>query len=127
MALVRQSSSSGTSASSNNPGRLLEEAIAGFENALSEDQLIELRQTKAVPDADAVMTFTAHLDAANRSRRGRSIASRLHTVLQCVRDFTAIVDTLVSSNPDVAAVVWGSVKLTMLVGNRTRCILETRC
>jgi hypothetical protein len=36
-------------------------------------------------------------------------------MLQSIRDYSAIIDTFVSSNPVIAALVWGSVKLTMLV------------
>ncbi|KAH6874589.1 hypothetical protein B0T10DRAFT_205440 [Thelonectria olida] len=96
------------------PGKSLEDAIQGFESVLTNDERTRLRHIKAIPDAGAVMTFTAQLDDSNRSRKGRSIASRLHSVLQSVREFSAVVDTLVSSHPEIAALVWGSVKLTML-------------
>jgi hypothetical protein len=61
-----------------------------------------------------VLVLTAQLDRS-QDRRGRSIGTRLHSVLQCVRDFSAIIDTFVSSNPTIAALVWGSVKLTIQV------------
>lgn len=81
---------------------------------LSEEQRKILKETTSIPDADAVLVFTAQLDASQH-RKGRSIATRLHPVLQSVRDFSAIIDTFVSSNPGVAAVIWGSVKLTIQV------------
>jgi hypothetical protein len=61
-----------------------------------------------------VLVFTAQLDSSQQ-RRGRSIATRLHSVLQSVREFSAVVDTFISSNPEIAALIWGSVKLTIQV------------
>lgn len=93
----------------------LQEAITEFREILTADQRKELNEIKAVPDTVAVMMFTAELDRANPERRGSSIASRLYHVLRSVQEFSAIVDTFISAHPDIAALVWGSVKLTMLV------------
>uniref|UniRef100_A0A8H7K1T9 NACHT domain-containing protein n=1 Tax=Bionectria ochroleuca TaxID=29856 RepID=A0A8H7K1T9_BIOOC len=93
----------------------LKAATKDFESILTEQQCTELQKIKNVPDSDAVMVFTAQLDAASRSRKGRSIATRLHSVLQSVQQFASIVDTLVSSHPEIAALVWGSVKFAMLL------------
>ncbi|RYP63461.1 hypothetical protein DL771_009254 [Monosporascus sp. 5C6A] len=97
------------------PDQALKDAIQDFQSILSKDQRTTLQNIKIVPDADAVITFTAQLDYSNRSRKGHSIASRLHSVLQSVREFSTIVDTFVSSHPEIAALVWGSIKLTMLL------------
>ncbi|RYP43678.1 hypothetical protein DL768_009779 [Monosporascus sp. mg162] len=114
MALVPKTSSSRAPIG---PEQALKDAIQDFQSILSNDQRTSLQKIKTVPDADAVITFTAQLDYSNRSRKGRSIASRLHSVLQSVREFSTIVDTFVSSHPDIAALVWGSIKLTMLLMN----------
>ncbi|KAH6621545.1 hypothetical protein B0J18DRAFT_229731 [Chaetomium sp. MPI-SDFR-AT-0129] len=104
------------------PAKQLNEAVDDFQRILTEDQRTELKNIKSIPDADAVLVFTAQLDLSQR-RRGRSIATRLHSVLQSVREFSAVIDTFVSSHPEIAALVWGSVKLTIQV----RCaeIVET--
>jgi hypothetical protein len=70
-----------------------------------------------VPDVGAVMKFTAELDLKrlSQSTRGRSFASRIFPFLQRFQSFSSIVSTFVSSNPEVAALVWGSVQLTMQV------------
>jgi hypothetical protein len=39
----------------------------------------------------------------------------LHSVLQSVREFSAVIDTFVSSHPEIAALVWGGLKLTIQV------------
>ncbi|KAI0107738.1 hypothetical protein GGR51DRAFT_514909 [Nemania sp. FL0031] len=102
--------------------RALEGAINEFQSVLTADELRELHNIKSVPNADAVLVFTAQLDIRNRQRTGPSIASRLYNVLQSVRDFCGVIDVFVSSRPEIAALVWGSVKLTMLVVlNVTSC------
>ena len=99
------------------PEQTLNEAIVDFQHVLSNEQRQELHRIREVPNVDAVLVFTAQLDLniRNKNRRGRSIASNLFSVLQSVSEFSAIIDTFVSSNPEIAALVWGSVKLTMLV------------
>ncbi|KAI0440131.1 hypothetical protein F4803DRAFT_528501 [Xylaria telfairii] len=93
----------------------LQHAVSEFRTALDENQRRELDKFKSIPDADAILAFTAQLDSPNRNRRGRSFASRLHTTLLAVRNFCSVADTFVSAHPEIAALVWGSVKLTMLV------------
>lgn len=104
--------------------QFLETAIKDFESKLTPDDKASLQKTQSVPEVDAVMVFTAELDAVNRSRKGRSVASKLHGVLQSVRDFTSVVDTFVPSNPEIASRVWGSIKLSMMVSSRYNMMLE---
>ena len=112
MALPLVSQSSGVPLS---PAKQLNEAVDDFQRILTEDQRTELKNIKSIPDADAVLVFTAQLDSSQHNRRGRSIATRLHSVLQSVREFSTIIDTFVSSNPEITALIWGSVKLTIQV------------
>lgn len=95
--------------------KLLQEALDDFQAALTVDQRKRLRELETVPDFNAVIKFTTELDAQNAQRRSPSVASRISKVLESVQQFAQIVDTFVSSNPSIAALVWGSVKLTMLV------------
>ncbi|KAG7434983.1 Vegetative incompatibility protein HET-E-1 [Fusarium oxysporum f. sp. raphani] len=98
------------------PGKgdqILQNAIDSFRTVLTPEQLAEFNSIQSVPDTDAVLIFTAELDLRRRSQKGKSIASRLFPVLQAVHNFTAVIDTFISSNPTIAALVWGSVKLTM--------------
>lgn len=119
MALVAwKSSSKRIPARSGDALEPLEDAIKTFQSKLTPDQHAQLLAVKAIPDADAVMTFTAQLDATNRSRKGHSVASKVHAVLQSVRDFSSAVDTFIQSNPEIAALIWGSVKVTMMVSDR---------
>ncbi|KAI1269205.1 ankyrin repeat-containing domain protein [Xylariaceae sp. FL1019] len=93
----------------------LEIALADFSASLGDGQRRELTKIRNVPDADSVLVFTAHLDAAKNGRKRRSIASRVCTVLTSVRDISSIIDTFISSNPTLAALVWGSIKLTLQI------------
>ncbi|UKZ75719.1 hypothetical protein TrVFT333_003411 [Trichoderma virens FT-333] len=115
--VTRKSSSAAALVTSVQPNgaQTLQGAILDFQKALTDAQRHELRCVKTVPEADAVLIFTAELDSLNRNRKGRSIASRLYSVLQSVRDFSATVAALGSTHLGIAPLIWGSVKLTMFV------------
>lgn len=86
-------------------------AVEEFQTNLNPSQQAELLAIHgvSVPDVNAVLTFTAEADRTNGRRRSQCVASRLKGTLQSVQQFTSIVGTFVSSNPAVAALVWGSV------------------
>jgi len=90
-------------------------AVAQFSATLTDEQRMQLKRIKIIPDPSSIIVFTTQLDAENRSRKGGSVSSRLGAFLQSTRDFCTVVDTFASSNPSIAALVWGSVKLTLLV------------
>ncbi|KAK4160352.1 NACHT domain protein [Cladorrhinum sp. PSN259] len=112
MALVVTPSSVGPSAG---PRKSLEDAVADFQSILTDDQRRKLHDIGNIRDAETVMIFTAQLDCDNQLKKGRGIANRLYSVLQSVQTFSTVVDTFVSSHPEIAAMVWGSIKLTMLI------------
>jgi len=95
----------------------LQNATQAFQDVLDDEQRQELLKMKqgAVPDADAILIFTAHLDFINQNRKGQSFGTHLHKFLSSIGDFCSIIDTYVSAHPEVAALVWASVKLTMSV------------
>lgn len=82
---------------------------------MTPEQKNRLHGTAAIPDAPAIIAFTTQLDNENAKRRSRCVATRLLTFLQSIQQFTTVVDTFVSSNPAIAALVWGSVKFAILV------------
>lgn len=98
--------------------QILQNAINSFRTVLTPEQLAEFDCIQSVPETDAVLVFTAELDLRRQNKKGKSIASRLFPVLQAVHSFTSIIDTFISSNPTIAALVWGSVKMTMTVSVR---------
>jgi hypothetical protein len=113
MALVVAPSPARTAAG---PRQSLEDAVKDFQGILTDEQRRKLDRVGAIEGADSVMIFTAQLDAENQLRKGRGVASRLYSVLQSVQTFSTVVDTFVSSRPEIAALVWGGIKLTLLVG-----------
>ncbi|KAG4259266.1 hypothetical protein FPRO03_12942 [Fusarium proliferatum] len=109
------SSQAATSSIPKRGDQILQNAIDSFRTVLTPEQLAEFDCIQSVPETDAVLVFTAELDLRRQNKKGKSIASRLFPVLQAVHSFTAIIDTFVSSNPTIAALVWGSVKMTMTI------------
>ncbi|KAF8867309.1 hypothetical protein BDZ45DRAFT_795029 [Acephala macrosclerotiorum] len=103
----------------------LEIALSEFGSVLTDDERKQLQQLKAVPDASAALVFTAKLDATNSTRRGKSIGARTYSMLQSIQQFSTIVDTFISARPDIAALVWGSVKLTVLVAANITSYFES--
>ncbi|EXM16537.1 hypothetical protein FOTG_15184 [Fusarium oxysporum f. sp. vasinfectum 25433] len=112
---LAQSSQAVTSCIPKKGDRILQDAIDSFRTVLTPEQLAEFDNIQSVPDTDAVLVFTAELDLGRQNQKGKSIASRLFPVLQAVHNFTSIIDTFISSNPTIAALVWGSVKMTMMI------------
>lgn len=97
------------------PTAALKQALVGFENILTDDEKQQYRSSSTKPDASSVITFVAQIDANNSKRAGRCVAPRLYTFLEAIQQFTSIVDTFVSSNPKIAALIWGGVKTTILI------------
>ncbi|KAM3557837.1 hypothetical protein ARSEF4850_004902 [Beauveria asiatica] len=112
MEITAPSTSTGTSP---NPQASLQSAIEEFQSILTDEQRHKLRIIGTIRDAQSVMIFTAQLEHENRSAGRPGVSSRLSTVLQSVQAFSGVVGTFVSAHPEIAALVWGSVKLTMLI------------
>ncbi|VZI10230.1 unnamed protein product [Fusarium fujikuroi] len=97
------------------PVEELEGTVAGFQAILTDDDRKKLQQLKTTShDSQSIIAFTAELDLLDKNRRGKSVASRLASFLQTIEQFTPIVDTYIQSNPDIAALIWGSIKLTFM-------------
>lgn len=94
----------------------LEQALASFQSTLNDGERLKLQQMKESPcDAGSIIQFTHELDGLDANRRGKSVATTLHSLFQSVEQFYQIADTYVSSHPEIAALVWGSVKLAFMV------------
>ncbi|PMB65245.1 hypothetical protein BM221_008601 [Beauveria bassiana] len=115
MEITAPSSSAGTYP---NPQASLQVAIQEFQSILTDGQRHKLRTIGTIRDAQSVMIFTAQLEHENRLAGRPGVSNRLSTVLESVQAFAGVVGTFVSSHPEIAALVWGSVKLTMLVGKQ---------
>ncbi|KAF4844111.1 putative ankyrin repeat protein R863 [Colletotrichum siamense] len=112
MEIVRKLS---PAASQVTPIKGLQVAVNEFRKTLNDDQRSDLDKLKGIPDADAALVFTSQLNDSATQRKSASRGSRLISVLEYVRDSSVIIDTFVSSHPEIAALVWGSIKLTIQV------------
>ncbi|KAJ5801264.1 uncharacterized protein N7518_003332 [Penicillium psychrosexuale] len=99
------------------PTTALREALIEFEGILTEEQrgLYQVSATK--PDVASVIAFVAEIDANNNSTTRRCVAPRLCTFLEATQQFSDVVGTFISSNPQIAALIWGGVKMAILTAS----------
>lgn len=97
------------------PEVALTQALYEYNAVLTDEQKKVLQSHHGPPDVSAVITLTVDIDRESSGRRSRCVGTRLITFLESVQQFTTIVNTFVSSNPHIAALVWGGVKLALLV------------
>ena len=94
----------------------LTQALSEYESCLSEEQKAQFRSEEA-PDAMAAVRLTGIIDKQCNEGRRRCMGPRLILFLESVHQFSTVVDAFVSSHPETAALVWGGVKLTLLVSS----------
>ena len=92
----------------------LTQALQDYERILSDEDRRQLH-SQGLPDATAAINLTTHIDRNCSSRRRQCLGPRLITFLESIQQFSQVVDAFVSSHPEVAALVWGGVKLALLV------------
>jgi Cdc6-like AAA superfamily ATPase len=100
-----------------NPTATLKQALMNFENILTKEQKQQYIASSTKPDASSVLAFVAEIDENNKGRASRCVAPRLYTFLDATQQFAGVVDTFVSSNPTIAALVWGGVKTAVLTAS----------
>ena len=89
-------------------------ALRDYETILSDEDKRQLH-VQGPPDATAAIRLTTLIDKNCNNRRKRCLGPRLITFLESIQQFSKVADTFVSAHPEVAALVWGGVKLTILV------------
>ncbi|CAI7648915.1 unnamed protein product [Penicillium viridicatum] len=99
------------------PTQSLNTALANFQSTLTEEQKREFQKSTTTPDLASVIEFVAEIDARNSSTTRRCVAPRLCTFLEATQQFTGVVDTFISSNPIIAALVWGGIKTAILTAS----------
>jgi Cdc6-like AAA superfamily ATPase len=122
--LVSRPGHSGGNPQTQDPTTTLKHALAAFKSVLTEEQQQEFLASNDKPDITSVISFVAEIDANNSSTARRCVAPRLYTFLESTQQFTAIVDTFVSSNPQIAALVWGGVKFAILSASNVSSYFE---
>ncbi|KAK4938142.1 hypothetical protein LTR10_021382 [Elasticomyces elasticus] len=106
------------------PTESLKQALQRFENALTNDRRQLYQRDCAKPDATSVVTFVTQLDQNDDGRAKQCFAPRLFTFLNATRQFTDAVDTFVSTNPHIAGLVWGGVKIAILAASNVASYFE---
>ncbi|KAJ5540017.1 hypothetical protein N7513_008349 [Penicillium frequentans] len=106
------------------PTQLLQQALDAFEEALTGEEKQQYHSNQSVPGVLNVIQFVANVDAQNNSTERRCVAPRLLTFLEAMQQFSGVVDTFVSSNPPIAALVWGGVKTAIMTANNMASYFE---
>ncbi|KAJ5261119.1 hypothetical protein N7478_011714 [Penicillium angulare] len=99
------------------PTECLNRALTKFQDVLTTEEKQKLQTITAVPDAGGVAFFVAQLDAEKAIKTRRSVAPRLCTFLSATQQFAGAVETFISSNPKVAALIWGGIKTAITVAS----------
>jgi NACHT domain len=97
----------------------LKTALESFRQSLTDGErqrLVEMQVSDpAKPDENKVMMLIAEIDCQNSRKFSRYVAPKLQPFLDVIQQFSSAVDTFMTSGPPVAQVVWGSVKVTLLI------------
>ena len=96
------------------PEAELTQVLHDYEKILSDEDRSQLH-SQGIPDATAAINLTTLIDRNCSNRRSQCMGPRLITFLESIQQFSQVVDVFVSSHPQVAALVWGGVKLALLV------------
>lgn len=103
-----------TDAATLKPEIKLAQALHDYEITLTDEERSQFH-AQGSPRAEDAINLTAFIDQKSKDGRRYCMGPRLITFLESVQQFSAIVETFVTSHPEVAALVWGGVKLTLLV------------
>ncbi|KAJ5911088.1 uncharacterized protein N7473_000391 [Penicillium subrubescens] len=76
------------------------------------------------PGPSSINEFVRIIDESKSKTTMRCMGSRLCTFLDKTQQFAGVADTFVSSNPSIAALVWGSVKMAILTANNVASYFE---
>ena len=117
MALVRSTSTSPTQAET-----ALTNALHNFESVLSDQQKQELLSS-GPPSASAAIELATRVDSECIEQRKHCMGPRLIPFFECIQECFRLfsdelqpaTDTMVSSHPEVAGLIWGGLKIVLLV------------
>jgi hypothetical protein len=90
-------------------------ALGEFQQVLTPEQTAQLNSySNHAPTAADVVRLTDQVTQSNANRKSRVFASRLQGLLGSIQQYCNIIDTCAGPN-QIAALVWGSIKLVILV------------
>ena len=107
----------------------LDVALDEYHQILSSEQKIEFESAaNQVPTAEAVLLLTEEINAKSSTRKSRVLEGRMRPVLEAVQQYSTIVDTASSAHP-IAALVWSSIKIVVLVivSSVSRVLIIKQC
>ncbi|KAF3138651.1 hypothetical protein TWF569_008753 [Orbilia oligospora] len=74
------------------------------------------RQTlPANPSIKDTVDFVSNANRLNSKKKSRIYGERIQPFLDALHQFTGTIDVMVQSNPEIASLVWGSVKFFMTI------------
>ena len=89
-------------------------ALEQFQDCLTPDQQDQFRVVSTPTVAD-IVSLTDEINKKDSGRKSRVWAQRTRGILKSVQQYSAVVDTFVQANPAISALVWGSIKVVILV------------
>lgn len=86
---------------------------------LSPDEILKLSQTPAPhqPGVSPTAEICRDITEEKVRRRFQILSSKIEPFFQSVLKFWPVIDVLVASKPEVAALVWGSFKFVIIVSS----------
>lgn len=104
-----------TKSDAQDPTSTLRSALEESRATLSPEQELQYDAAAIRPHPSTVIAFVREMDETiSFGTRGRRVSNTMLTFLDALQQFTGIVDTFVSSNPTITAIVWGSVRTAIL-------------
>lgn len=99
--------------SSSTPQHRLQQALEGFYRILTPEEFSKFSGTS--PGVGSILDLTSEVNGRGKERTLRRWASYFEPFLEAIQLYSGAIETFVSSNPRVAALVWGSAKIVIIV------------
>jgi hypothetical protein len=97
-------------------GYNLDNALKEFQSRLSEKQKDGFESLASTsPRTEDLSDFINEINKNNSTRKSRRWADKIKTTLEPIHQYCAVIETMIQSNPGVAALVWGCTKFVILV------------
>lgn len=93
----------------------LEQALQKFHQIITPDEFLGLSTGNTPLNAQSILDLTSEVNGKGKKRKLRRWASRLVPFVESIQRYSAAIETGVSSNPQIAGLVWGSIKIVLIV------------
>ena len=99
----------------------LKAALRDFHGLLTPEEYSELLRGSG-PSGSSVVELTTKID--RRKPKHKYGSQRIQKFLRSLQQFTTIVDTVIQADPKFSVLVWGSVKMVMLVYTQPQSLIQ---